>query len=161
MRKIEDLAIGEKFNSEASLLKEVGLYSTSKAIRDKNKEYIYVNRTGEYNKKQIVKLSLSGEYIKEYSSISEAIKDISSSFSFLFKIDNVALIVAPISAVELAIPLPIGMLLFKSNDIFLLSSMGILNFSNTFSMAFLDFLDPRLISSFFSSRLAMENISIA
>ena len=40
MRKIEDLAIGEKFNSEASLLKEVGLYSTSKAIRDKNKEYI-------------------------------------------------------------------------------------------------------------------------
>ena len=43
---------------------------------DKNKEYIYVNRTGEYNKKQIVKLSLSGEYIKEYSSISEAIKEL-------------------------------------------------------------------------------------
>ena len=40
MRRIEDLTIGEKFNSEAILLKEVGLYSSKKTIRDKNKEYI-------------------------------------------------------------------------------------------------------------------------
>ena len=40
MRKIEDLTTGEKFSSEANLLKELGLYSTKKTIRDKNKEYI-------------------------------------------------------------------------------------------------------------------------
>ena len=98
--------------------------------------------------------------MESVGSISEAIKDISSSFKFLFKIDSVALIVAPISAVELAIPLPTGMSLFKFKDIFLLSSRGILNFSKTFSMAFLDFLGPKSIS-FFSSNVAIENISIA
>ena len=40
IRRVEDLKIGEKFSSEASLLKELGLYSTRKAIRDSNKEYI-------------------------------------------------------------------------------------------------------------------------
>ena len=48
MRKIEDLTIGEKFSSEASLLKEVGLYSTKKTIRDKNKEYIRAYITYEF-----------------------------------------------------------------------------------------------------------------
>ena len=48
MRRIEDLTIGEKFNSEASLLKEVGMYSTKKTIRDKNKEYIRAYITYEF-----------------------------------------------------------------------------------------------------------------
>ncbi|MPM87182.1 hypothetical protein SDC9_134276 [bioreactor metagenome] len=99
--------------------------------------------------------------IESVGSISEAIRDISSLPKSLFIMDKVALIVAPISAVELAIPLPIGILLLISRDIFSHSLSGILNLSNTFSIAFLDFLGPKLIFSFFSSRVATENMSIA
>ena len=38
--KIEELKVGDKFKSEANLLQELNLYSTKKAIRDKNKEYV-------------------------------------------------------------------------------------------------------------------------
>ena len=39
---------------------------------DSDKDYIYVNKIGEYNKKAVIQLSLKGEYIKEFNSISEA-----------------------------------------------------------------------------------------
>src|SRR5699024_1987224 len=100
-------------------------------------------------------------YIESVGSIVDANFAISSLLNSFFINPNVAPIVAPMSAVELAIPLPTGILLFIFKDIFLLSSIGILNFLNTASMAFLDFDGPIFILFNFSSTSAVEYKSIA
>ena len=95
------------------------------------------------------------------ASIFTANFEISSPVKVLFNIDSVALIVAPISAVELAIPFPTGIWLFILSDIFLVSSTGNPNFSKTSSIARRDFLGPFWMISLPSSKVATENKLIA
>ncbi|VIF99909.1 Uncharacterised protein [Clostridioides difficile] len=99
--------------------------------------------------------------IESVGSISAANLEISSLLKSLSINDNVAFMVAPISAVELAIPFPTGILLFIFKEIFLVSFLGKLNFSNTFSIANLDLYLPKFISTNFSSIYTLEYISIA
>ena len=46
---------------------------------DKNKTYTYINKAGEYNKIAVVRLNLSGVFIDEFQSISEATRVVAGS----------------------------------------------------------------------------------
>lgn len=46
---------------------------------DINKKYSYINKIGEYNKKSVIQLSLNGDFIKEYNSISEATRGVKNT----------------------------------------------------------------------------------
>lgn len=58
-----------KLNNRKSAGGFIWIYENEYEI---DKDYIYINESGEYNKKAVVQLSLKGEYVQEFNSISEA-----------------------------------------------------------------------------------------